>query len=145
MTTEKAEEEIYKPSSKSTEHRYKRNTTQNTDNSTQYEGVNPSPVSKKQSKKLKTLPVQQPKRSYSRGNSRKSDIRRNRQQPVSRNFIPAPLDIDVGDITYEIKEKITIKTTQDKKSINFDDFSISKAHKTSRSKIQHKPLDQVIE
>ena len=92
------------------------------------------------------LPVKQQNRSYSRTSSYSRERARNR---TIKTFAPPPnLDIDVGDITYEIKEKITIKTTQDKKSINFDDFTASKAHKTSRSKFTKKnqpPLDKVIE
>lgn len=54
----------------------------------------------------------------------------------------------MSDITYEIKEKITIKTAQDKKRIHFEDFELQKAHQTSRPKIHKKkqqPLDKIIE
>lgn len=60
---------------------------------------------------------------------------------------PKPkLDIDIDDIGYQdAKEKLAIKTAQERKNINFDDFQLPIAHQTTRSKQPIPHFETVLE
>lgn len=67
------------------------------------------------------------------------------QKPVSKSKKRPPiLDIQIGDISFDkIREKLTAKTTQEKKSIDFNPVRLPNGIQTSRSKIQSNLVDQI--
>lgn len=67
------------------------------------------------------------------------------RKPTSKTKKRPPLlDIQIGDISFDkIREKLTSKTTQEKKSIEFNPVRVPTGIHTSRGKLKSNLIDQI--